>query len=181
MTETPGVYNSRTENSRDDYPTPQWIFGRLNETYQFNIDLAANQDNRLLPVWFGPGSKYAEDALSVNWLEATGWAQIRGFLNPPFRDWEGKPCIGRWLKKAHEETRENGLVVALIPARTDAEWWHEWVVLRASHWHFLRGRIQFDPTKNGTNFGSAVAVYEPPLERDRPGRGRGGYRGRREQ
>ena len=40
-----------TSNS-DEWTTPRWLFDRLNERFQFTIDVAATQENRLCDAWF---------------------------------------------------------------------------------------------------------------------------------
>ena len=43
------------------------------------------------------------------------------FMNPPY----GRE-IGRWVKKAWEESLKGALVVCLLPARVDTRWWHDY-------------------------------------------------------
>lgn len=60
------------------------------------------------------------------------------FLNPPY----SKP--GPWLKKSLEEIGAGrvSLVVALIPASTDTQWFHLYVKNHAEI-RFVEGRIRF--------------------------------------
>ena len=53
-----------------------------------------------------------------------------------------------------------GLVVCLVPARTDTRWWHEWVVGCATEVRFIRGRLKFGDSGSGAPFPSAVVVYD---------------------
>ena len=67
------------------------------------------------------------------------------------------------IKKAYEETQHPyTTVVMLIPARTDTSYWHEYVT-KASHIHYIRGRIKFKNSAKGGNnpapFPSAVVVF----------------------
>lgn len=48
----------------------------------------------------------------------------------------------------------------LIPARTDTNYWHEWIFPHATHIDFVRGRIKFGNSKNSAPFPSAVVVFE---------------------
>ena len=45
------------------------------------------------------------------------WAPNRCWMNPPY----GRE-IGRWMKKAYEESLKGATVVCLVPARTDTAW-----------------------------------------------------------
>lgn len=57
------------------------------------------------------------------------------FLNPPYKQ------INQWMKKMAEHN--NG--IALVFARTETNWWHEYVWPIASSILFLRGRLSFIP------------------------------------
>lgn len=35
---SPGVYNTRTENSRDDWETPDWLFKILHREFNFTLE-----------------------------------------------------------------------------------------------------------------------------------------------
>lgn len=76
------------------------------------------------------------------------------FLNPPY----GKH-MKNWMRKAYEESqRENTTVVALVPARTDTAWFHDYVYGKAEL-RFLRGRLKFGGCENSAPFPSLVAIY----------------------
>jgi hypothetical protein len=51
----------------------------------------------------------------------------------------------------------------LIPARTDASWWHDYVIPPAEI-RFIRGRLRFGNSSNSAPFPSAVVVFRaaPP-------------------
>lgn len=78
------------------------------------------------------------------------------YMNPPYgRD------IDKWTTKLRDELMPRGWVreaVALLPARTDTEWWHE---LDAPVACFLRGRLRFSGYADSAPFPS-VAVYFGP-------------------
>jgi len=64
----------------DLWRTPCELFLALHAEFGFQVDLAANAQDRLLDRWLGPGG-LGEDALS-----ATAWMEYgrRGPLNPPY-------------------------------------------------------------------------------------------------
>ncbi|PCG14260.1 MAG: hypothetical protein DI530_04770 [Sphingomonas sp.] len=66
------------------------------------------------------------------------WSGRLAFVNPPFSE------MLRWLKRAHEQWScgNVGSVVCLVPARTDARWFHEVLSVDADIF-FLQGRVRF--------------------------------------
>ena len=80
-------------------------------------------------------------------------------MNPPY----GRE-IGVWLKKAYESaTRaDNGAtVVCVLPARTDASWWHDYVM--KAEVRFIRGRLTFGGSKNSAPFPTAIVIFRPGM------------------
>lgn len=66
------------------------------------------------------------------------WSGGLAFVNPPFSE------MLRWLKRAHEQWSCGNVdsVVCLVPARTDARWFHETLSVEANIF-FLQGRVRF--------------------------------------
>lgn len=86
----------------------------------------------------------------------------RVFCNPPY----GRE-LPKWLAHGVRELQRGhcDLIVWLIPARTDARWFHELVLPNAKEIRFLRGRIYF--WRNGQRqarapFPSMLVVMERP-------------------
>lgn len=129
----------------------------LYSEFEFTLDAAATQYNRLTEMWLGPGSLRGEDALTARW---TG----NVWCNPPYSH------VYEFVKKASEEAVVNAnVVVLLVPARTDTKWWHEFVWDKEKHRcregvqvRFIKGRVKFiDPKKHTMNsapFPSVVVV-----------------------
>jgi hypothetical protein len=70
--------------------------------------------------------------------------------------------IHRWIQKAYDCSLYGVLAVALIPARTDTRWWHQYIEpLPREDIHFLPGRQRFSD-KGSAPFPSAVVVFRPP-------------------
>lgn len=67
------------------------------------------------------------DGLTRQW-EGLVW------LNPPYG-----PETARWMAKM----ARHGDGIALVFARTDTAWWHDWVAPHAAVLLFLRGRLNF--------------------------------------
>lgn len=87
----PALYTSASEH----WATPDDVYGKLNEEFQFTLD----------PCPLG-----GSGGLSLD------WSGERIYCNPPY----GR-AITDWLKKASEAA----LAVFLLPSRTDTRWWHE--------------------------------------------------------
>jgi hypothetical protein len=114
------------------WETPAELYDELYKEFEFNDD----------PCPINP----KDDGLSRDW-------GTRTFLNPPY----GRE-IGKWLKKAYEQTKKGKMTVCLVPSRTDTKWWHDYV-MQATEIRFLRGRLKFSGSKNSAPFPSAVVVF----------------------
>ena len=66
----------------------------------------------------------------------TSWGQS-SFVNPPFSK------IKPWVQKALAECRKGKTVVMLITARTNANYWHQYIFPFAKEIRFMRGKVNF--------------------------------------
>jgi DNA-binding XRE family transcriptional regulator len=114
----------------------------------FDIDpCAATTDRRRARIKAKVLLTEADDGLSVPW-------RGRCFVNPPY----GRG-ISDWIRKCFEEEARRGcVVVALIPARPDSKYWHEYVAGKADVF-MLRGRLKFGDGENSAPFPSCVVVW----------------------
>ena len=117
----------------DDRGTDPRLFEKLHQRFNFTIDVAASAENAMLPRYY---------TVEQNGL-ARSWAHERVWANPPYSD------IAPWVRKGHEET-DAEIIVMLLPAnRTEQKWWQEWVepfrdrVDRRLRVEFLAGRQRF--------------------------------------
>ena len=77
------------------------------------------------------------------------------FCNPPY----GR-AIKDWIRKCAEEaSKPNTLVVALVPARTDTAWFHDYVYNKAREIRFIRGRLHFNDSRDAAPFPSMVVIF----------------------
>ena len=78
-------------------------------------------------------------------------------MNPPYgRD------IGKWVKKAYEESLKGAVVVCLIPARTDTKYYHDYIFPYAKDIEFVKGRLKFEvngKAKDPAPFPSAIIRF----------------------
>lgn len=141
------------KSARGDWATPPNLFATLDAEFGFTLDAAATAVTAKCARFYTP----EDDALS------RPWNGERVFLNPPY----GLNAMREWLPKARREADAGAVVVCLIPSRTDAGWWHDFVLGAADEIRYLRGRLRFvnpDTMQAGDSapFGSALAIYRPP-------------------
>lgn len=118
---------------RQDWGTPQTLFRTLHREYHFTLDGAAEGDNRLLSIASTPESPL-------------GWEGHRVFCNPP---WSMIPPFVELAPAAD-------LAVLLVPARTNARWFHRALALGATPRFFL-GKPRFvGPNGQPASFNSPV-------------------------
>jgi hypothetical protein len=149
-------HDQRLIHSSDDpnWRTPEPCFAALHEEASFTIDLAADRESRLVPIWLGPGSPIAEDALLADWLDVCARHHLDpfGFLNPPFSrklarayrtgrlqvegEWQPHPVdlqksasyeVESWAKKCWEESRRGMTIYAVLPFAPQTEWYRQYV------------------------------------------------------
>lgn len=138
-----------SSHKRPDWPTPWGLYRQLDAEFHFDLDVCASPENAKAPnALMGI---LTEDGL------ASSWCGRRCFMNPPYG-----LVLRRWLEKAVHEALAGATVVALLPARTDTVWWHDWVLPFASEIRFLRGRLTFEGSTNPAPFPSVVVVFRPP-------------------
>ena len=131
----------------DQWSTPQGFFDEVNKRFGgFDFDAAANPGNAKCV-------NYSSDSLNIKWAEQSATKRI--WLNPPY----GR-TIKDFIAKAVEAQKEGCLVVCLLPARTDTNWWHQYVIPHGRV-EFIRGRLKFSGSKNAAPFPSALVVFHP--------------------
>ena len=131
------------------WSTPQDFFNKLNEEFDFTIDVCALPENAKCKRYFTP----EDDALKQKW---TGTC----FCNPPY----GRE-IGQWVEKASKSADEGATVVMLLPARTDTKWFHNYVYGKAEI-RFVAGRLKFGGSKNNATFPSMVVIFRSELVKE---------------
>ena len=155
-----------------DWGTPQPLFDKYNDEFDFDLDAAATFANTKCQRFIGPpGYKPYHQVLMRGPKTCVGgdalapgeWLGSRIWLNPPY---------GRELKKWYNQVvwqavHYKKLVVMLAPSRTDTAYWHDYVWNAAERaprpWvdriDFLKGRIKFEGAEHGAPFPSAVIVF----------------------
>lgn len=160
--------------------TPRPFYEWMNRQFHFTVDVCATKANAKHPRFFSP----AVDGLRQSWEGETAW------MNPVY----GRG-IGEWCEKARDAAvYERAVVVQLLPARVDTDWWRTTVLnadgkagklLRSGYdarvstfwfrWeglitllYFHDSRIKFEGVADdAAPFPSAVVVHASPT-RSRP-------------
>lgn len=140
---------------KDDWRTPQGLFDQYDQIYSFDLDGAADESNHLVRHYLGPGGM-AEDALVVSWSDYGH----RVWLNPPYS------LVKEFVTKAAAEQAHGVLTVALLPARTDTRWFHDYIYSNVNaSVKFLRGRLKFGTSegvsKHSAPFPSMIVTFFP--------------------
>jgi site-specific DNA-methyltransferase (adenine-specific) len=126
-----------------EWSTPQFFFDELNKEFNFTLDPCATKENAKCEKFYTK----EDDGLSKN------WDKDRVFCNPPYGSETPK-----WVKKASES---KGLVVMLIPARTDTRYFHDYIYNKTEI-RFIKGRLKFGGNQKGRGsapFPSMVVVF----------------------
>jgi len=126
---------------RLDYSTPRAFYQALDAEFAFAVDVCADNSNAKCSHYYPGGS-----GLLLNW-------ESPAYMNPPY----GRQVV-KWVEKAYQESRRGNTVVALLPARTDTRWWHDYV-MKADEIRFVRGRLHFDD-RGPAPFPSCVVIWK---------------------
>jgi site-specific DNA-methyltransferase (adenine-specific) len=136
------MFSSKT----DLWETPQDLFDKLNNEFQFTLDVRATPENAKCDKFYTE----EQDGLEHPW-KGTVWC------NPPY----GRG-IGQWVRRALFASVSGATVVMLLPARTDTKWFHDYIYKRNNvEIRFIRGRLKFGGSKNSAPFPSMVVVFMP--------------------
>lgn len=145
-----GVMSSNT----NEWYTPIDLFKKLDDEFNFNLDPCCTKESAKCKNFY----TIEDSGLIQDWKGKTV------FVNPPY----GR-AIKFWIEKCYKESlKKDTIIVALIPARTDTSYWHDFIFNKAIDIRFLRGRIKFgkpDNTKSDSApFPSAVIVWKKEIK-----------------
>ena len=150
------------------WETAPKVFEKLEKDFgPFDIDLTADPQRHLKPIYFGPGSPYEQDALEALWSNHGK----SGYSNPPY----GKfvPYI---LQKAKAQTAFGFSSTFLIPLRVTHAFRHYILKGPESVWFcdkrlcfYENGnpRLSFD--KKTQSWKPAAALFDSIIVNYRPG------------
>lgn len=134
-------------SSQEEFDTPQDLFDELDREFHFVLDAAASHENAKCAIYFTK----EDDALSLPWHPFK-----RIWCNPPYDTRTRKDLI-KWLAHGYNECLKHCLIVWLLPASTDTEWWHRYARL-GTH-RFIKGRLRFSGAKTNAPFASVIVIF----------------------
>lgn len=135
------MFSSKT----DMWFTPQEFFDKLDQEFNFTLDVCAIPENAKCERFFTP---------EMNGLKQE-WTGIC-WCNPPY----GRE-LGKWVEKAYIASTYGTTVVMLIPARTDTQWFHKYIYNKENvEIRFVKGRLKFGGAKNAAPFPSMVVIFK---------------------
>lgn len=126
-----------------DWGTPNKLFERLNNYFNFTLDPCSSHENKKCEKNF----TIEDDGLQQD------WSQDVVFMNPPYGN-----MLKDWVQKAYEESLKGATVVCLVPSRTDVRWFHDWCYGKGEL-VFLNRRLAFEGSNNKAPFPSMLVIY----------------------
>ena len=115
-------------SNKDNWQTPQWLFDKLNNHFNFDLDVCADNLNFKIKKYYTENNS----CLDKDW-------ELCNFMNPPY----GRE-IGKFVKKAYDQWILNDCTtVGILPARTDTKWFHDYIYNYATIL-FIKGRLKFE-------------------------------------
>ena len=135
---TPGMMSSLS----NEWTTPDKLFKELDDEFHFTLDPCSTHENTKCKDHY----TMEDRGLEKDWQGSV-------FMNPPY----GRE-IGKWIKKAYDESKKGATVVCLIPSRTDTAYWHDYVM--KGDIRFIRGRLKFSDGNNPAPFPSAIVIFK---------------------
>ena len=136
-------------NEFDDFRTPRDIFLSFDDRFEFDLDVAASDENALCPNYFTE----EQDGLKQKWFGSV-------WCNPPYSN------VEPWLTKglAELEVKNCKYVVFLLNVDTSTRWFQELVLPFVSELNLVRGRLNFTGPHAPENMAhpkaSMVAVFD---------------------
>lgn len=140
-----GAY-MQTVGKTAEWSTPQWLFDQLDAEFHFTLDPCSTDENAKCRKHYTA----ADDGLTQDWTGETV------FCNPPY----GRG-LATWVQKCFLHASGGGVVVMLVPARTDAGWFHDYIYGYAEV-RFIRGRLKY----GGSKWKRAVSEYGCGVQRN---------------
>ena len=146
-------YKAIMTSDKQDWETPQELFDNLNKEFDFELDAFATKKNAKCKQYFTK----RDDSFQQDW---TKYKSI--FINPPYTS----KVQDKVLEKINDTISHpdwRGVIVLLIPARTDTKRWHDYIFNKADEIRFIKGRLKFEVDgipRGSSTFPSAIIVYD---------------------
>ena len=128
------IFSSQNNN----WETPKELFEKLNDEFNFTLDATASQKNAKC-------QRYYDEEMNCLVQHPTNESI---FMNPPY-----SRQIKLFVKWIFENYKNNKVIVLVIPARTDTEYFHKYIY-GIAELRFVRGRVKFE--LDGKRYGSST-------------------------
>jgi len=140
----PLALKQNNETNKNDWCTPPWLFKRLHEIFNFDIDGASDGINNLLPNYHTSETPYD--------VKVNNSQQFNIFVNPPFNE-----DVLQFFNSSCKFT------CLLLPFRPETRKWHDYIWQKATIFVFNK-RIQYiHPEKKievkGAAFPSCLVLF----------------------
>lgn len=141
------------KSGNKEWETPESLFQPLRKEFNIVLDTCASESNTKCKAWIDRKM----NSLVSNWYTMISTIRLdgAGWMNPPY----GRG-IDKWVRKAHEESLKGATIIALLPARTDTSWFHNYIHNKHEV-RFLKGRIKFVDAKSSAPFPSMIVIFKP--------------------
>lgn len=131
---------------KDLWQTPKQIFNKLNREFNFTMDVAASDENKLCKIYYGEKS----NAL-CNYWDKSNWC------NPPYSN------IMPWVEKSIKEHARGKTIVMLVPSDTSVKWF-KLAYESCNEVRLISGRLSFvnsvtQRPVSGNNKGSVLFIW----------------------
>ena len=147
--------------NKDEWQTPIGLFNKLNEEFNFHLDVASSYSNYLCDSYL----TLKEDAIkSYTWeygYDSEYFDNPCCWMNPPY----SRGNIDKFCKKAYEESQKGCTVVGILPCDCSTKWFQNYV-MKSAEIRFLNRRVRFinpdtGKPKGSPTFGSIIVVWKP--------------------
>jgi site-specific DNA-methyltransferase (adenine-specific) len=133
------------DKDSDEFGTPDALWSQLDGEFHFTFDACATPQNSKTPGYWTK----QEDALKQD------WSGLRVFCNPPY----SRGNVKDFFFKAFQETRKGNcqLVVLLIPAYTERDWFHKY--RNEFEVRFIKGRVKFKGGESSARGNHMILIF----------------------
>ena len=114
------IINSDLSNDqKNSWWTDPLIFSAMDKEFNFYLDAASSDENRLCPIWLTK----QDNSLDCDWSKMTLHQEMEEtdktvWINPPY----GRGMIKKFMNKCIEQKNKGITSVMLVPATLDAQW-----------------------------------------------------------
>lgn len=135
------THKAMSSSKSVEWYTPKWLFNKLNDQFNFTLDAASSNLNRLVKRNF----TVEDNALTQD------WSQDIVFCNPPYNK---NP---KWFEKISQCGAKS--VVVLVPIRASTQYWFKYVYPYASEIFVFQGRLNFENSTSTPPFDTCVILF----------------------